>query len=74
MPRDGRPPDNDVTRAGSLAPIRVSPEERTAIEDAAAQLGLKVAEYVRTAPERDDAVRLFLAGAVTREGLREIFE
>lgn len=52
-----RTPDNDVTREGQLAPIRVTPHERASIERTATALGTTIAGAVRALPrvawERD---------------------
>lgn len=57
-PRRGRPPG---TKYGAkLAPLAVSPEERAAIESAATDAGLSVAEWLRRAAAYCVALRVRL--------------
>lgn len=73
-----RTPDNDVTREGAIAPIRVTPTERAAIERAASALGTTTAGAVRALPrvlwERDVLLDAVFPDGLSRDDLNAVID
>lgn len=73
-----RPPDNEVTREGRIAPIGVTPDERAAIERAASVLGTTIAGAVRALPrvlwERDVLLDAAFPDGLSRDDLNAVID